>query len=195
VAGTTAVAVRRYLDTRALRGIAIVLFTACLAGAVWLVPASVPGILRIPLRVTVACVMILLLAELNSHLVQLFGSACGVEFAPVHDHPYRTRRITAFWSVRWKRPGTRWFRQHAFLPVRGRSVTLAMLTLVRLSAAVHVYLITSVVSAAWMTMFRAFFIVQPIIMIAERRLHVRRWPTYLCRVWTFAVLAASLHGS
>jgi hypothetical protein len=71
-------------------------------------------------------------------------------------------------------------------------VTLALFTLFGVSAAIHVYLIASVVPARWMAMCVAFFLSQPVLIIVERRLRVRTWPTQAARMWTFTLLIALL---
>lgn len=189
---TTAVQVPRHFDGHAARRITIALGTAALAVGGWLTASGLPATFRIPIRMAAAAVLILVVAELNSDIVRLLSAACGVHFAPVHVHPYRSRTITEFWSRRWNLLGARWFRQHAFLPLRARSVTFALFILFGLSAAIHVYLIASVVPGRWMAMCAAFFLLQPVLIIAERRLRVRTWPAYAARTWTFTLLIALL---
>ena len=189
---TTAVNVHRHFDRDAARRIGIDLCAAALAAGGWIAASALPATLRIPIRLAAVAAVVLVVAELNSNIVRLLSAACGVHFAAVHVHPYRSRTITEFWSRRWNLLGARWFRQHAFLPLRARSVTLALFTLFGLSAAIHVYLIASVVPARWMAMCAAFFLSQPVLIIAERRLRVRTWPAHAARVWTFTLLIALL---
>jgi hypothetical protein len=189
---TTAVNVDRHFDRGAVRRIVIDLCAGALAAASWIAASALPATLRIPLRMCALAALVLVLAELDSNIIRLLSAACGVHFAAVHFHPYRSRTITEFWSRRWNLLGARWFRQHAFLPLRARGVTLALFTLFGVSAAIHVYLIASVVPARWMAMCAAFFLSQPVLIIIERRLRVRTWPTHAARIWTFALLIALL---
>ena len=192
VDSTSAVNVLRHFDGRAALRIAAALCVAAVAVGGWISTSALPLALRIPIRLAAAAALVLVVAELNSDLVRLLSGAFGVQFAAVHDDPYRSRTITEFWSRRWNQLGARWFRQHAFLPFRARSVTLALFALYALSAVIHVYLIASVVPATWMAMWAAFFLAQPVLIIAERCLRVGSWPQYAARAWTFTLFIALL---
>jgi len=188
----TLVSVHRYFDRDSARRIAIAVCAAGLGVVGWIAASALPAILRIPTRLTAAAALILVAAELNNSIVGLVSAAFSVRFAVVHADPYRSHTISEFWSRRWNRLGARWFRQHVFLPLRARSVAVALFTLFGLSAAIHVYLIASVVPAKWMAMWAAFFLSQPLLIMAERRMRVQRWPPYAARVWTFTILIALL---
>jgi hypothetical protein len=189
---TTAVRVHRHFEWDATRRIAIELFAAALATAGWIAAYGLPSPLRIPIRLVALAALVLVVAELHSHIARLVSAACGVRFDAVHRQPYRSRTITEFWSRRWNLFGARWFRQHTFQPLRARGVTFALFTLFAVSAVIHVYLIASVVPVRWMAMCAAFFVSQPVLIVIERRLRVRTWPPHAGRVWTFSLFIALL---
>ncbi len=190
VDATSAVKVRRRLDQRAACRTVGALVVVALAVGGWIAVAWWPDSVRVPLRLAAAIVLILAVAEVHRHLTRLLSTACGVEFAETFAQPLRSRTLTEFWSERWNRLGARWFRQHGFVPLRSRGVTLALFSLFGLSAAGHAYLIAAGAAPAAAAMWAAFFLVQAPLIIAERRLQVRRWPPLASHAWTVAVFGA-----
>jgi hypothetical protein len=165
---------------------------AALAMMLWNVASSLPPVFRMPLRIALAAAMILAFTEFSTDLARLLAAGCGARFDPLHDHPVLSRSVTEFWSRRWNLLGGRWFRQHAFLPLRRRGVVLALSGTFALNAAMHVYLIAAVVPLRWMLYCAAFFLAQPLLIIAERLLRIRSWPAIAAHLWTVAVLTALL---
>ena len=182
---------RRFEGVTAARIVLQTLFSVA-AIALWSALAELPTAPRIVIRLLIAAVLILLVAELHTNLVQLAAAACGMRVASPHDRPYRSRSLVDFWSRRWNRTAGHWFRRHVFVPLRGKSTIPALFSLFTLSAAMHVYLIASVVPARWMLMCALFFLVQPVLMLTERRLRVGRWPAVAGRLWTVTLLVALL---
>jgi hypothetical protein len=82
------------------------------------------------------------------------------------------------------------FRPIVFVPLARRGIVLALFAAFFASAVCHVLL-------AYMAMVRwkislvcgAFFLVQPLLILTERRMNVRRWPTIAARAWTLSALA------
>jgi len=136
-----------------------------------------------------AIVLVLAVAEIMTSSVRLATGLFGVELQPVHDRPHLSRTVGEFWSKRWNLMTGRWLRIHTFLPLVRRSPLLALLAAFTLSAAMHVYLILVPGDAwAWLS-WAAFFMAQPLLILAERKLHVRHWPPLAARTWTIGSLA------
>ena len=188
----TAVRVERRFETRTAARIILQIVCCVGAIAVWGAVAAFPSALRIVSRLLIATALIVLAAELNNGIPRLASMALGIQFGPPHDQPYRSRTLVDFWSRRWNRTAGRWFRGHVFVPLRGKSTIAALFSLFGLSAAMHVYLIASVVPVTWMLLCALFFLVQPVLLLAERRLRVSRWPVVAGRLWTMTLLVALL---
>jgi alginate O-acetyltransferase complex protein AlgI len=182
---------RRFEPRAALRSVAAAAIAAS-AMILWNVASSLPPVFRMPLRIVLAAAMILAFTEFSTELVRLIAAGCGARFDPLHDHPVCSRSVTEFWSRRWNLLGGRWFRQHAFLPLRRRGVVFALIGTFALNAAMHVYLIAAVVPLRWMLYCAAFFLAQPLLIIVERLLRIRSWPAIAAHLWTIAVLTALL---
>ena len=54
----------------------------------------------------------------------------------------------------------------------------------------HAYLVAAVIPMPWMV--PAFFLAQPLLLLVERHMTVRRWPQLAARTWTIATLTALL---
>ena len=188
----SAVPVRPHVAWGAIGRFALAIVVAMLALSGWSAVAGAPAIARISVRLLAAAAVIAMLAEVNSAIVQLAAGGFGVAFAPVHSEPFRSRSVTEFWSRRWNHVGARWLRQRVFLRLRTRGVVLAVFALFAVSAAIHVYLIASVASLASSAMCAAFFLAQPCVLFAERRLAVARWSPLPARLWTMTVFVALL---
>jgi len=184
----SAVPMRRRFDRTAATHLVI----AILCGFVVIAILRLRDPKIVPLRMAAAAALIMVVAEVTSELVRLISAACGVRFANVHDHPHLSRTVTEFWSCRWNLFGARWFRQHVYLWLRRTNPTLALFALFAVSAVLHIYLIAAVVPIKWMLMCAAFFLAQPVLIVIERRLRIRRWPAIAAHVWTIATLVALL---
>lgn len=166
--------------------------TATLMGiAGWRLVASSPFLLRYVLRSACAGVIFVAFAESLSCLVKIVSGALGVELNPVHDEPHRARTVVEFWSRRWNLVAARWFRKHFFMPALSRGVTVALFSMFTVSALMHAYLIVAVDRRAAIS-WAIFFLAQPFVIMAERRLKVSAWPPAAGRVWTLAVFIALL---
>lgn len=164
---------------------------AVVACGVWPLVASWPFPLRHVLRSVCAGVIFVAFAESLSSLVKIVSGTLGVELNPVHDEPHRSRTVVEFWSRRWNLVAARWFRMHFFAPTLSRGVTVALLSMFTASAVMHAYLIVAIDRRAAIS-WAMFFLLQPIVIVAERRLGVRAWPPAAGRTWTLAVFVALL---
>jgi len=182
--------VPQHLDRRTTGRIVVALCVVTIAIAFWNVVSPAAPVVRTVVRVLLAAVMILAMAEATGDLVRVVSELCGVRFAAVHDHPYRSKTLSEFWSRRWNRTAARWFRQYAFLPARAAGIATALFALFAVSGIMHAYLVAAVIPLPWMV--TAFFLAQPILLLAERQMRMRQWPDLAARTWTIATLTALL---
>lgn len=136
-----------------------------------------------------AIVLVLAVAEFMTSTVQFATQLFGVTLQPAHDKPHLSRSVGEFWSKRWNLMTGLWLRRHCFLPLVRRGPLLALIATFTLSAAMHVYLIFVPAEPwAWLA-WAAFFMAQPLLVLAERKLGVRHWPPLAARAWTIGSLS------
>jgi hypothetical protein len=123
-------------------------------------------------------------------LIHLATAAVGIAAPPVHDSPLRSRSVAEFWARRWNRVMNRLLHDLCFRPLARRGALLALAATFLASAAVHAYAMGAAAGSLGALSWGAFFLVQPLAIVAERRLRVRSWPPALGRVWTLAVRLA-----
>ena len=112
----------------------------------------------------------------------------GIALPRLHDAPYRSLSVGEFWGRRWNLTVSRVLRQRCFEPLARRSVVLALVGSFAASAATHLYILGAALGPRAALSCAAFFLVQPLILLAERRLNVRRWPRLAAWVWTMSTL-------
>lgn len=179
----------RSLDVASL--LHLVVATAVLAISMAVVMAVPDANSWLLLRWLAGGIMILAFAEMVTACFPLVATAFGVIIPPLMQSPYLSTSIGEFWTKRWNIfASEKVFRPYCFTPLARRSVGLALFAGFALSAVGHVLLAYAAlgswsISLIWGT----FFLVQPLLIIAERWLAVRRWRPSSARVWTLAALA------
>jgi hypothetical protein len=167
--------------------IAIALGLGC-----WRASSAAPAAVRFVARTISTAIVILAVAQASSDLVRVVSRLLGLRLADVHDRPYRSLTLADFWSCRWNRTAARWFRQHLFFPVRRAGLAAALFVLFAVNGAGHVYLVAATTPPRAMAMCFVFFLLQPVLLLAERKLRVRQWRPAAARAWTIATLTALL---
>jgi len=180
-----------HFNRGAARDLATAAVAAVIACALWPLVASWPFPLRYILRSACAGVIFVAFAESLSSLVKIVSGTLGVELNPVQNEPHLSRTVVEFWSRRWNLVAARWFRMYFFVPTLSRGVTVALVSMFTVSALMHAYLIVAIDRRAAIS-WAMFFLAQPIVIVAERRLGVRAWPPAAGRIWTLAVFVALL---
>jgi hypothetical protein len=178
-------------DGRAAAQIFAGLAAAGVVIVLWPVTEAFLPTLRYILRSIFSAVIVLAFAEMSSGLVRFVSAALGASLPPVHDAPYLSRTVGEFWTRRWNLATGSWLRRHCFSPLKQHGAMFALAGTFAASAALHAYLFMAVdpmIALSW----TAFFMVQPPLLLAERRLHVRRWPVALARIWTIGILVLLL---
>ena len=120
-----------------------------------------------------------------------FGAALvGLNVPPIMQSPYRSASVSEFWAKRWNlRMSEFFFRKCCFAPLARHGIPLALVVAFAASGALHAA-IAYVALGRWgiSLLCGAFFLVQPLLMAAERYLKVRRWRPVARHAWTLVVL-------
>jgi hypothetical protein len=166
---------------------ATVIFAAAMA-TVKAVPAAGPWLF---VRWLAGGIMVLAFGEMATALHQFLTTLMGITAPSLMQSPHRSVSLQEFWTRRWNPSMSELvFRPFFFAPLARRGVVLAVFAAFLASALAHV-LLMDMAGGKWGIAFMcgAFFLVQPLFIIAERRMKVRRWRPTAGRTWTFAVLA------
>ena len=114
----------------------------------------------------------------------------GVNVPLLFESPFRSASLGEFWTRRWNIAASELFRRFSFAPLARRSVALAVVAAFVVSAAAHALLAYAVLGRWRISLVcGVFFLVQPVLILTERAVGVRRWPKSAGRLWTFAALA------
>jgi hypothetical protein len=178
----------RSLDAKSLQH--LVVGTAVLAAAIAVVKAASAFGLWLPVRWLAGGIMVFAFGEMATAGPPLVAAAFGVTVPPVMRSPYRSASVGEFWAKRWNLMVSALLRKYCFTPLARHGVGLALLTTFFVSAVAHV-LLFEMATGRWKIslIFGAFFLVQPLLIGAERWMNVRRWQPMAGRAWTLAALA------
>ena len=179
----------RSLDVASL--LHLIVATAVLAIGMTAVIAVPDANFWLLLRWLAGGIMILAFAEMVTACFPLVATAFGVIVPPLMQSPYLSTSVGEFWTKRWNiLASEKVFRPYCFAPLARRSVGLALFAGFALSAVGHA-LMVFIALGSWKIslIWGTFFLVQPLLIIAERWLAVRRWRPASARVWTLAALA------
>jgi hypothetical protein len=178
----------RRFDTAALRN--LFLATAVFAVALAIVKTGSANGLNMPGRWLAGGIGVLALGEMATTGPNFVMAALGINVPPYFQSPCQSVTISEFWSKRWNRAAGEFLRRCCFAPLAGCGAVFAMFATFALSAVGHALMIFFVLRR-WKiaVIFGAFFLVQPLLIAAERRLAVRRWRPEAGRAWTLTALA------
>jgi hypothetical protein len=168
----------------------LIVATAVLGAAIAVVKAASLYGLGLLVRWLAGEIAALAIAEMITAGPPFAAAPLGLNVPPLMQSPYRSASVSEFWARRWNpRTSEFLFRKCCFAPFARRGVALALFVPFAVSAAVHAA-IAYVALGQWgiSLVCGAFFMVQPLLMAAERRLKVRRWRPAARRAWTLAVL-------
>lgn len=110
----------------------------------------------------------------------------------LHVWPIASQSIGELWGVRWARPISQWLRETCFRPLarRGHPMVGLLLGFV-VSAIGHAYPVFVAIGGPMAAMMFAFFLLQGLFVMLEVRLGASRWPRFVRRVWTVALMLAT----
>jgi hypothetical protein len=178
----------RGFDAAALRN--LLLATAVFAVAYAIVQTVSAHGLNLPVRWLAGGIGVLALGEMATAGPNFAMAALGINVPPLFLSPYRSVTIGEFWAKRWNRASGELLRRCCFAPLARFGSVFAMFATFAISAVGHA-LMAFFVLGRWKiaVVFGAFFLVQPLLIAAERRLAVRRWRPAAGRAWTLTALA------
>jgi hypothetical protein len=119
----------------------------------------------------------------------LIGTAFGRAIPTFSDAPLLSRSLSEFWAKRWNQVVSKILHDRFYKPFAKYGTTVALFASFAASAALHAWLIGIPMGAACAASWAAFFLVQPLLILIERRLRVRRWRPALGWLWTMSALA------
>ena len=183
-------ATRRARRFDAVALVQLVAATAVLAGAIAAVKAVPESGLWLAVRWVAGGIGVLAFGEMATAFPNLLTAALGVSVPPFMRSPYRSASVTEFWTRRWNIATSELFHKYFFSPLARHGPGLALFATFAFSALAHTFL-ADLALGRWRiaVVCGAFFLVQPLLIAAERRLHVRRWAPAAGRAWTLTVLA------
>jgi Membrane bound O-acyl transferase family len=117
----------------------------------------------------------------------------GLDAPALMRSPALSASVSEFWTRRWNVALSQLgFRPLFFAPVARHGPVLALFAAFAASAIAHT-LVCFMALGRWpiSLAFGAFFLVQPLLILAERALNVRRWPILPARIWTLTALAVT----
>jgi len=178
----------RGFDTAAF--LRLVVATAFLAAGFAIVKVAAEYGLGLLVRWLGGEIAMLAVAELFTAGLPFAAAPLGINVPPMMQSPYRSASVSEFWSRRWNlRMSEFLFRKGCFEPVARHGVAWGLFFAFALSGVIHA-VIAYVALWRWgiSLLCGAFFLVQPLLMAAERYLKVRRWQPWARHAWTLAVL-------
>lgn len=180
----------RRFDAAALRN--LFLATAVFVGAIAMVKTVSTNGLNLPVRWLAGGVGVLAFGEMATTGPNFMMAALGINVPPFFQSPYRSVTISEFWAKRWNRAAGELLRRCCFAPLARHGAVFALFATFAISAAGHA-LMAFFTLGRWKiaVVFGAFFLVQPLLIAAERRLAVRRWRPAAGRAWTLTALAVT----
>jgi hypothetical protein len=136
-------------------------------------------------------IMIFAFAEIATMGHDFLATLLGLRAPALMRSPFLSTSVGEFWAKRWNVAASAlWFRPLLFSPLARYGVVLALFAAFFASAVGHLCL-AYMATVRWKISIAcgAFFLVQPLLILAERRMKVHRWPTTAARVWTLSALA------
>ena len=178
----------RSFDAAALRN--LFLATAVFAVAIAIVKTVSAHGFYLPVRWLAGGIGVLAFGEMATTGPNLVMAALGINAPPFFQSPCRSITISEFWSKRWNRAAGEFLRRCCFAPLARWGAGFALIATFVISAVGHA-LMAFYALGRWKmaVVFGAFFLAQPLLIAAERRLAVRRWRPAAGRAWTLSALA------
>jgi hypothetical protein len=138
-------------------------------------------------------IMIMAFAEMVTAGHNLLTALLGVTAPALMESPSLSTSVAEFWTKRWNPAASALlFRTFFFKPLARRGAALALWAAFLASALAHVLMPYMALGKLPISLAcGAFFLVQPLLIAAERRMNVRRWRPTTARVWTLTALAIS----
>jgi len=140
------------------------------------------------LRWLAGCALIYAVMDATAAAARLIHHALGLRTRlHLQNAPILSRSLGEFWGRRWNGPVSRWLSAHCFWPLARRGhARWGLLAAFAWSALVH--FLPVLASLGWRPAFgmAGFFLLQAVLVAAERPLRLVRWPRWAQHIWTIA---------
>jgi hypothetical protein len=137
-------------------------------------------------------IAILAIAEMATACHKLVTGLMGLTTPALMLSPYLSISVNEFWNTRWNPAASVLFRSLCFKPLARHGVTVAMFAAFVASGVAHALLVFMAIGDwSYSLANGAFFCVQPVFIMIERRMKIKMWPPAARRVWTISVLAVT----
>lgn len=153
-------------------------------------PLAGPGLLA---RWLAGGIAIFAFAEMATASHDLLTSWLGITAPSLMRSPVLSTSVADFWARRWNVATSQLgFRPLFFLPLARYGIFPGLFAAFLASAVAH-FCLALILMGRWeiSLVCWAFFAVQPFLILTERAMNVRRWPTAAARVWTLTALAVA----
>ncbi len=151
------------------------------------------GAARLALRWFAGGIGMLAIGEMLTACLPLVATALGITTSPLFRSPARSTSLADFWARRWNVRASAFFLRYTFAPlVRPAGIGVAVSFTFLMSALGHAFFADIALGRRPALSAAAFFLAQPLLLAAERRLRVRRhWPPLAGWLWTMSALAVT----
>jgi hypothetical protein len=137
-------------------------------------------------------IALLAFAEMATASQNLFNALFGTSTQPFMNSPYRSTSVSEFWTRRWNVPASEGLYLYCFAPLARKNAKVALVATFALSALGHTMLAKLALDNTILALACGlFFLLQPILIVVERRFRIRRWPTNARIAWTIAAMAVT----
>jgi hypothetical protein len=172
-----------------LQSVAGTLAFAALVAVAQAIPAS--GLWFGP-RWLAGGLMLFAFAEAATGFHNFLTASLGLTLPGMLNSPVLSKSIGEFWTERWNPGASVFFRKAFYEPLSRHGRVRALFAAFIISGIWHL-LLAYVVLGRWgmAVVFGAFFFVQPLLILLERRMNVRRWRPAAARGWTLSALAVT----
>jgi hypothetical protein len=191
--GTKTIAPRpRRLDIKSL--LHFIVAAAILALALAILRTVAPAGPSLLLRWLAGGIAVFCFGETISGSHDFLNAMLGLDAPAPMRSPVLSASINEFWTRRWNVALSELlFHPLIFAPLARRGLVVkALFAAFGVSALLHT-LVCFMALGRWpiSLAFGAFFLVQPLLILAERALNIRRWPILSARIWTLGTLAVT----
>jgi len=132
-------------------------------------------------------------AEMVTASHDLLTTLMGIKAPALMRSPFLSTSVAEFWAKRWNVAASELgFRPLCFTPLARHGIVLALFAAFFASAVAHMLLVYTAMGRWRISIIcGAFFVVQPLLILAERGMKVRCWSTTAARVWALVALGVT----
>ena len=135
-------------------------------------------------------IAILAVAEMGTACDKLVTGLMGLTTPALMQSPYLSHSVNEFWNTRWNPAASVLFRSLCFKPLARHGAAVATFAAFFASGIAHALLVFMAIGDWGYSLANgAFFCVQPVFIMIERRMKIKLWPPAARRAWTISVLA------